>query len=165
MSTDLSGRKAWICGASKGIGRAIAAELADRGASLTLIARDQDLLKALADELPGSHHSLSLDLSDLQALPNLIAAHLAQGHVPEILINNSGGPPPGPVLNAAPEAFITALTQQLLAAQFLAPALVPGIILFAADGTARLARRRPISAWLHGCINRLVTMHRAILAG
>lgn len=127
MSLDLSGRHAWICGASKGIGRAIAAELAGRGASLTLIARDRAQLQALAAELPGSHQAFSLDLSDLQALPDLISAHLHQGHVPEILVNNSGGPPPGPVLSAAPEAFLTALNQQLLAAQLLVQALVPGM--------------------------------------
>lgn len=124
----LAGKRAWVCGASRGIGRAIAETLAADGASLTLIARDADALAALAAQLPGSgHRGLSLDLAETSVLAERISQELRRYPAPEILINNTGGPPPGPVLTAEPEAFEAALRQHLLAAQLLVQALVPGM--------------------------------------
>lgn len=125
----LSGRSAWVCGASKGIGRAIAENFAHAGAHLTLIARDSEALAALCETLPepGRHQILRLDLSDTEALSLAIQTHLAQRPGPDILVNNTGGPAPGPVLSADPASFENALRQHVIAAQVLAQALVPGM--------------------------------------
>lgn len=60
---DVKGKYIWIIGASSGIGRALARELAARGAVLALSARSQDKLKALKDEIGGSHKVVPLDVS------------------------------------------------------------------------------------------------------
>jgi 3-oxoacyl-[acyl-carrier protein] reductase len=131
MQLDLSGRHALVCGASQGIGRASAIELAELGASITLLARSADKLAAVMASLPRTHAGQRhdwrsvdmLDTAALQASANDIAAS-APVH---ILINNSGGPPGGPAHAAAPAAFESAFRQHLLAGQTLLQALLPGM--------------------------------------
>lgn len=129
-SWSLRGQRAWVCGASKGIGRATALLLAERGAEVTLLARQADVLADLCAELPRTHGQThawqSLDLGQTEALKQWAQAQAAQGPV-GILINNTGGPAPGPALAAAPEAYSDALRQHLLAHQVLVQALVPGM--------------------------------------
>ena len=58
MDLDLTGRHALVCGASQGIGRACAIELAQLGADVTLLARREEALRQLADELPRTHSAV-----------------------------------------------------------------------------------------------------------
>jgi len=133
---DLTGKNAWVCGASQGIGAATALLLAQRGAQVTLIARREDALKAVQSQLkaaskalgrPLEHPVLVLDLQDLPALQAGIARGLDHTPTVHILVNNTGGPPPGAVLEADPEAFARAFQQHVLAAQYFTQALVPGM--------------------------------------
>jgi 3-oxoacyl-[acyl-carrier protein] reductase len=133
---DLTGKNAWVCGASQGIGAATALLLAQRGAQVTLIARREEALRAVQNQLqaasraighPLEHPVLVLDLQDVSALPQGIAAGLDQTPTVHILVNNTGGPPPGPILEADPAAFARALQQHVLAAQYFTQALVPGM--------------------------------------
>jgi 3-oxoacyl-[acyl-carrier protein] reductase len=131
MQLDLEGRHALVCGASQGIGRASAMELAGLGASVTLLARSADALQALAEALPrpraGQRHDWrSVDMLDTAAL-HAAAAAIAAAVPVHILVNNTGGPPGGPAHTAAPEAFETAFRQHLLAGQTLVQALLPGM--------------------------------------
>jgi len=131
MQLDLSGRHALVCGASQGIGRASALELAGLGASVTLLARSADALQALADRLPrrhpGQRHDWrSADMLDTAVLHDTVATLAADAPV-QILVNNTGGPPGGPAHTAVPEAFETAFRQHLLAGQTLVQALLPGM--------------------------------------
>lgn len=130
MQLDLSGRHALVCGASKGIGRASAIELAGLGASVTLLARSTDALQAVLAELPakpGQQHSWrSVDMLDTAAL-RTAADEVAANQPVQILINNTGGPPGGPAYSAPAEAFETAFRQHLLAGQTLVQALLPGM--------------------------------------
>ena len=131
MQLDLSGRHALVCGASQGIGRASALELAGLGASVTLLARSAEALRELADELPrrhpGQRHDWrSADMLDTVALHDSVATLAANAPV-QILVNNTGGPPGGPAHAAAPEAFETAFRQHLLAGQTLVQVLLPGM--------------------------------------
>ncbi len=125
---DFSQRRAWICGASEGIGLATAHLLAERGASVTLLARRADVMQSILPSLARSqgqeHAFLAIDLSDLEALQQIVSKQTQAVH---ILINNSGGPAPGPLLKADPAAFLAALQQHVLAAQILTQALVPGM--------------------------------------
>jgi 3-oxoacyl-[acyl-carrier protein] reductase len=130
MQLDLSGRHALVCGASKGIGRATAIELAQLGASVTLLARSAEALKSLAGNLPAkpgqqhAWHSVDmLDTATLQATANELAADRPV----HILINNTGGPPGGPAYTATADAFETAFRQHLLAGQALLQAVLPGM--------------------------------------
>lgn len=131
MQLDLGGRHALVCGASQGIGRASAIELAELGASVTLLARSAESLRAVAGSLPlthpGQHHDWrSVDMLDTASLQATVAG-IAASHPVHILINNSGGPPGGPASTAATAAFETAFRQHLIAGQVLVQALLPGM--------------------------------------
>ena len=131
MQLQLDGRHALVCGASQGIGRASAIELAALGANVTVLARRAEALEALVAELPRTHAAqrhgfIVADVADTTALRAQAAALVATAPV-HILVNNSGGPPPGNVLDAAPEDFLAAWQQHLLANHTLAQAVVPGM--------------------------------------
>lgn len=131
MNLDLRGRQALVCGASQGIGRAAAWELAELGADVCVLARSQATLQAVVAELPSVHDGqvhrhLVADMGDPAALKAVVSAHVAQFPV-QILVNNSGGPPSGLAHQADIEAFQIAFNQHLVAAQVLLQAVLPGM--------------------------------------
>ena len=130
MDLDLSGRHALVCGASEGIGRAAANELAQLGADVTVLARRAHALQAVVDALPRSaaqrHRVLVGDVTQREALRAAVAG-LADAAPVHILVNNTGGPPGGPVLGADESAFVDAFSRHLLANQALVQALAPGM--------------------------------------
>ncbi|MFU8895286.1 MAG: SDR family oxidoreductase [Gammaproteobacteria bacterium] len=129
MELSLEGRRAVVCGASRGIGRAIATVLADMGATLTLVARDEQALQAVAAKLPGGtarHEVCAVDFLDSAAVERAFAALAAAGPV-HVLVNNTGGPAAGTAYDAKPAEFEAAFRQHLVAAQIAAQALVPGM--------------------------------------
>ena len=132
MDINLTNKNAIVCGASKGIGHAIAIELARLGAQLTLLARNEDSLKEAVEELDTSakqvHDFIAVDFSKSSVLKNTIRTHLENtGIAYHILINNTGGPPPGPINEATEEQFLSAMTSHLLGNHILATALIPGM--------------------------------------
>jgi 3-oxoacyl-[acyl-carrier protein] reductase len=131
MDMDLTGKRAIVCGASKGIGRNAAIELALLGASVTLVARGEDGLKAALKNLDTSkgqkHHMLIADFMDPAGLKSKIDAHLAQHGPAHILVNNTGGPPAGSVHEATLEQFQNTFTQHLLCNHVLMQAVLPGM--------------------------------------
>jgi 3-oxoacyl-[acyl-carrier protein] reductase len=130
VASSLSGRHALVCGASAGIGRASALALAKRGANLTLLARRADRLEALIPLLleagAASATALVADLDDRAGLARALDGLVAQNPV-HILIHNTGGPPGGPLLEAALSTFETAFGRHVLAGQVLVQKLVPGM--------------------------------------
>lgn len=117
---NLSGRKTLLTGATGGLGRAIARALAERGAVLTLSARNRGALEAMAGELPGSGHDvLPADLAEPDAAERLAAE--AAGT--EVLIANAGLPAAGKVDEFSPEEVKRALRVNLEAPMLLARAL------------------------------------------
>ena len=95
MDLNLRGRTALITGASKGIGRAIAAVLAQEGCNLILVSRTAADLEAARQEIAASHNvsvvTHALDLSANSAIKELVAAHPDI----DILVNNAGAIPGG----------------------------------------------------------------------
>jgi 3-oxoacyl-[acyl-carrier protein] reductase len=129
MNIDLSGKTAIVCGSTQGIGKAAAVELAGLGTSVVLIARNEDSLKSVADELStinGQQHTyIAADFADPDQLVHKIESYLKSSLVPvHILVNNTGGPPGGPIFDAAPAAFLAAFEQHLICNQILVQALV-----------------------------------------
>ena len=128
---SLEGRHALVCGASKGIGRATALALAELGASVTVLARSQPLLEELLPELldrgAPSARLLVADLDDRDELDARLADHIdAHGPV-HIVINNTGGPPAGPLLAATDEALTLAFGRHILAAHRILKRTLPGM--------------------------------------
>ncbi|MGE4159135.1 MAG: SDR family oxidoreductase [Planctomycetota bacterium] len=120
-------RRALVCGASLGIGAAIAHELAASGHRVLAVARTRDRLEAVVRALPGSgHQALVADLADLPSVDRLASEALAGGPV-QVLVNNAGGPKGGPLLEASDSEFLAALQVHLLASSHLVKALVPGM--------------------------------------
>lgn len=130
MNLSLSGKNALVGGASAGIGRAAAIELAALGANVTLLARTESSLQETVrtlDTTQGQQHGyLVADFSDSTALLEKVAA-LLSAHPVHILVNNTGGPPGGPIAEASGEAFLMAFHNHLLCNQLLAQAVLPGM--------------------------------------
>ncbi len=130
MLISLSNKHALVGGSSAGIGQAVAMELAALGADVTLIARTESALKETLEQLDTSqgqtHRYLVADFSDSQDLLAQVSALLAQQPV-HILVNNTGGPPGGPILNARPEEFLRAYHNHLICNHLLAQAVLPGM--------------------------------------
>ncbi len=117
-TTDLSGKTALVCGGSQGIGLAAARALAARGARVTVLARSE----------PPSEDQFAFLRADLQQIEVLVQTLEQQLQAPgkfHILVNNNGGPPPGPIVEATVEQFLAAFRQQLLASHLLMQWLLP----------------------------------------
>lgn len=130
MDTSLAGRRALVCGASRGIGAAAVRALAESGAALSLLARSKDKLDAAVAELHAAGapaYGVVADLDDREALGAAIAEHLGEVGPIHILINNTGGPAPGPLLHATDQALLQAFGRHVLASQLLVRALLPGM--------------------------------------
>ncbi len=130
MQLDLTGRHALIGGGSQGIGQAAALELAALGADVTVIGRDPERLDATLVALnairPGHHHALLADYADRTALERIVGDWLVQ-HPAQILVNNTGGPPPGAIELATEADFLDTFGQHLLCNQLLTRQCLPGM--------------------------------------
>lgn len=112
MKISLNDRHALVCGASQGIGAAMATELAQAGVRLTLVARNQEKMKQLVGTLEGSGHSFLIAdfLSDHDV--NMVSDYCIRQKV-DILVNNTGGPPPGEIAKAVISDFECAMKMHL----------------------------------------------------
>ena len=112
MDLLLSNKHALVCGGSKGIGGAIATALAAEGARVTIVARNEADLKSRVESLTGSGHQyITTDLGSKEGVAQLLA-RLAHENF-DIVINNTGGPPPGPIAEATVDEFQQALEMHL----------------------------------------------------
>jgi 3-oxoacyl-[acyl-carrier protein] reductase len=127
MNLGLEGRVALVMGASRGIGRAIAATLAAEGARVAIASRSQEKLGEAAATIGDAATSFVADASDLDrlaALPGEVESAL--GPI-EILVANTGGPPFGGALDQEQDDWETAYRSLVLAPRILAGAVVPGM--------------------------------------
>lgn len=132
MNISLINKNALVGGSSQGIGKACAVSMAKLGASITLMARNEEKLEqtlAALDTSQGQqHHYLVVDNSYAQVLVNKVRQHMEQHQLNyHILINNTGGPPAGPITKATIEAFAQAYNNHLLCNQLLAQLTLEGM--------------------------------------
>ncbi|MEZ0260521.1 MAG: SDR family oxidoreductase [Alphaproteobacteria bacterium] len=131
MDLDLTGKRAIVCGASKGIGRAAALELAALGATVTLVARSEAGLKEVHSLLPRAggqeHQYIVADFIDPDEVSVKIKKHLQQFGAHHILVNNTGGPPPATALASSINDYAAIFTQHVLVSQILVQAVVQGM--------------------------------------
>lgn len=127
----LTGKRALVCGASQGIGRACAVELSRLGASVTIVARNESALQQALGELSTTgdiaHDYLVADFADPHALAQKVSAYVQSRGEVQVLINNTGGPPHGALTEAKPEDFVKAFSNHVLCNQLLVQALLPGM--------------------------------------
>lgn len=134
-------RTAFVGGASKGIGRAVARHLASRGVRVIACARSEGELKSLVDELPPievpgpspietelkAHKVFVCDLSQTDRLEKRLKGLVLETGAVDILVLNSGGPQAGDLLEAAPSEFREAMEGHVVSSQILAKTYVPGM--------------------------------------
>ena len=131
MDFGLRGKVALVGGASQGLGRAIAEELAAEGCDLAVVARRRDVLQQVADELASRHgvrtKAVVADLSTADAPASAVKEAIAALGRVDIVVANAGGPPATTVLDATMEQFEAAVRLNLFASIALARAALPGM--------------------------------------
>ncbi|MDZ7734200.1 MAG: SDR family oxidoreductase [Acidimicrobiia bacterium] len=121
-----------MTGASSGIGAEIARDLARRGHGVSLVARREDRLRALADELHGDHgvrcEVLVADLADEAERRDLVSRVGDLGLTVEVLVNNAGFSTMGPVHRSEPEREVAMLRTDVEAVAHLCSLCTPGMV-------------------------------------
>lgn len=132
MDLQLTGKRALICGGSSGLGQAVAKALVAEGAHVALLSRDAVKLQAVADELnamgPGKAVIAPADLADHEGLLKAVdTAEAALGGPIQILLNNTGGPPPSGVNGLEPSVWRDHFESMVLSVFRLTDRVLPGM--------------------------------------
>lgn len=129
MKINLEGKVALVSGSTQGIGEATAHALAECGATVVLLARNEEKLKVVVAEMPSdsgqSHSYLVADFSQPSELESVVNGWINAGNHADILVNNTGGPKGGLVSEAPVEEFISAFNQHLICNHILVQAVMP----------------------------------------
>jgi len=145
MIINLLGKSAIVCGSTSGIGKAIAQEFVRSGANVTLVARNEKLLKQTLKELSEPKWKMvtplvkegvvqkqrlgyiAADFDKPEQLKRKISNFVQKNSPVHILVNNSGGPPSGDILKAKTGEFLTAFKRHLICNHILVSALWQGM--------------------------------------
>lgn len=131
MDLGIEGRVALVAASSKGLGRAIAAELAAEGCNLVLCARGEADLSSAADtireEAGVQVEAVAADLTDPAGVERVVRAGVGRFHAIDILVTNTGGPPAGPFESHTPEVWDHAVAQNLSSVVNLCRSVLPGM--------------------------------------
>ncbi|MGJ8745171.1 SDR family oxidoreductase [Polaribacter sp.] len=125
MNLELINKNALVCGSTQGIGKATAILLAEEGANVTLIARNEEKLKEVLAALPNNkqcHSYLVADFSKPEALKLVVESSALKFH---ILVNNTGGPKSGALISATSSDLLNAFQMHVICNQILVQAVVP----------------------------------------
>ncbi|MDX1741470.1 MAG: SDR family oxidoreductase [Rhodothermales bacterium] len=139
IDLSLDGLTALVCGSTSGIGRACAEVMADQGARVILLARDPEKLATTVSDLARgadhAHEFLVADFLDPAGVEKVVTEALPRLGPFHVLVNNTGGPPGGPIVDAGPSEFQRAVASHLLCNHVLTQLLLPGM---KAEGYGRI---------------------------
>ena len=131
MNIDLSGKTAFVCGSTQGIGKATAIELSQLGAQVVLIARNEEKLQQTIGEMDRqngqNHQYIVADFSKPEELKTKVNAFIKSNPIAHILVNNTGGPPGGPITEATTAEFMSAFSNHLVCNHHMVQALMPSM--------------------------------------
>ena len=131
MEVSLKNKNAVVCGSTQGMGKAIALQFAASGASVTLVARNEQSLREVLRQLSKSkkqkHNFIVADFSEPETLRKKIKDFVSENPPVHILVNNSGGPKSGEANKASTEEYVNAFKQHLICNQILVQAVVEGM--------------------------------------
>lgn len=122
------GTRAFVTGASSGLGRALAAELAARGATVGLAARGEQRLHAVAATLPGDHHVLACDVAERASVEAAVGAFREAAGGLDLVVANAAVARFGPVAHVAPEAVEEMTRVNWLGTVFTVRAALPHLL-------------------------------------
>ncbi|HSK17567.1 MAG TPA: SDR family oxidoreductase [Longimicrobiales bacterium] len=129
MDLGLRGKVALVAGSSRGLGRAVAEELAREGCALVLCSRDEDVIGGVAREistdLGGDALAVRANLTDPEDIERLLRAAQDRFGRIDVLVTNTGGPPAGPFESHTPEVWRDAIAQNLESVLNLARGVLP----------------------------------------
>jgi 3-oxoacyl-[acyl-carrier protein] reductase len=132
MNASLLNKTALVCGSTQGIGMATAIKLASMGANIILVARNEKKLQEVKQKLAttdGQNHGfLVADFTKPTELKTIISDYINAGNKINILINNTGGPKGGPIIEATTDEFLNTFNQHLICNHILVQAIYPGMI-------------------------------------
>ena len=127
MDLGIAGRKALVCAASKGLGRACAMALAGEGVDVTIVARTPGPLEETAGEIRAATQAAVTTVAADITTDAGRALALEACPSPDILINNAGGPPPGDFRDWGRDEWIAAIEANMLSAIFLIKETLDGM--------------------------------------
>ncbi|MDA9564303.1 SDR family oxidoreductase [Flavobacteriales bacterium] len=131
MNLDLTGKSAIVCGSTQGIGKATAMQLASQGANIILVARNEEKLNEVKNQLDTSkeqnHHYIKADFSFPPELKLVVEDFIEINGPVNILVNNTGGPAGGPIKDAKVEEFTQTFTNHLVCNHIMAQAVIEGM--------------------------------------
>jgi 3-oxoacyl-[acyl-carrier protein] reductase len=128
LDLGIRGRRAIVCGGSRGLGRGCADRLAEAGVDLVLVARRKELLEEAAAEIRNAHGvdvvAVPADVTTVEGRAKVLEA----APQPDILVNNAGGPPPGMWHDWTQKEWQAAIDANMLSPILFITAVLPGMI-------------------------------------
>ena len=129
MDLGLRGKVALVAGSSRGLGRAVAEELAREGCALVLCSRDEDAIgsvaREIASDMGGDALAVQANLTDPADIERLLRTTQDRFGRVDVLVTNTGGPPAGPFESHSPEVWRDAIAQNLESVLNLARGVLP----------------------------------------
>lgn len=152
MTIDMNGKLALVTGGSRGIGLAVSKELAARGASVWIAARDADRLELARRQIEDMRRSdrqivgtLTLDIADAAQVTSVLGAFTAETGIPDLLFNCAGVAHPGRFEELDLEIFRWMMEVNYFGTVHVTKAIVPGMI---ARGSGHVANISSIAGFL-----------------
>lgn len=128
MDLGIKGKRAIVCASSKGLGRGVAQKLAEAGVIVTLNGRTVETLEQTTTEIRARYgvdvRTVAADVTSEEGRKRLLEAE----SLPDILITNAGGPPPGVWSDWDRDAWLDAINANMLAPILLMTSVLPGMI-------------------------------------